>query len=57
MAKATKKAPSKTEVLQNIANATDLTKKNVACVIEALADEIRKSLGKRGPGSSPSPAW
>jgi len=50
MAKAAKKAPSKTEVLQNIANATDLTKKNVAAVVEALADEIRKSLGKRGPG-------
>ena len=50
MAKATKKTQSKTEVLQNIANATDLTKKNVAAVVEALADEIRKNLGKRGPG-------
>ena len=33
MAKAAKKAPTKTEVLQNIANATDLTKKQVADVL------------------------
>jgi nucleoid DNA-binding protein len=50
MAKATKKAPSKSEILQNIANATDVAKKDVAKVIEHLAEEIKKSLGKRGPG-------
>ncbi|MCE5267342.1 MAG: HU family DNA-binding protein [Planctomycetaceae bacterium] len=50
MAKVAKKAPSKTEVLQNIAAATDLNKKDVAKVIEALADEIRKAVSKRGPG-------
>jgi len=50
MAKATKKAPTKTEVLQNIAGATDLTKKQVAAVLESLMTEIRKNLGARGPG-------
>jgi len=46
-----KKAPTKTEILTNIANATDLSKKDVAAVFDALADEIKKNLGARGPGS------
>lgn len=50
MAKAAKKAPTKTEVLTNIANATDLTKKDVAAVFDALATEIKRNLGPRGPG-------
>jgi nucleoid DNA-binding protein len=50
MAKAAKKAPSKTEVISNIAAATGLAKKDVANVIEALAVEIKKSLSARGPG-------
>ena len=51
MAKAAaKKAPTKTEIMQSIANATDLSKKQVAAVIEALAAEIKKSLGARGAG-------
>ncbi len=48
MAKAAKKAPSKTEVLQNIADATDLSKKQVASVLDALTEQIRKNL--RNPG-------
>ena len=51
MAKAAKKPPTKTEILTNIATATDLTKKQVADVMEALAKEIKKSLGPRGPGA------
>ena len=51
MAKAAKKAPTKTEILQSVANATDLTKKQVAAVLDALSDEIRKSLGSRGAGA------
>ena len=51
MAKVAKKPPTKTEILTNIANATDLTKKQVAAVMEALAHEIKKNLGSRGPGS------
>ena len=50
MAKAPKKAPTKTEILQNIANATNLTKKQVAAVLDAVTDEIRKNLGSRGAG-------
>lgn len=50
MAKAAKKAPTKTEIAQNIAAATDLTKKQVVAVLEALTEEIRKSLGNRGAG-------
>jgi nucleoid DNA-binding protein len=51
MAKAAKKPPTKTEILTNIANATDLTKKEVAAVMDALAAEIKKNLGSRGPGT------
>ena len=50
MAKTVKKPPTKTEILNNIANATDLTKRDVAAVFEALAAEIKRNLGTRGPG-------
>ena len=51
MAKASgKKSPSKTEVLNNIAEATDLSKKQVSAVLESLSNEIEKSVGKKGPG-------
>ena len=50
MAKAAKKAPTKTEILQNLANATDLTKKQVAAVLDAVTEEVRKNLGSRGAG-------
>jgi nucleoid DNA-binding protein len=51
MAKAAaKKAPSKTEILNNIATASGLNKKDVAKVMEALAAEIKKNLSARGPG-------
>jgi nucleoid DNA-binding protein len=50
MAKAAKKAPTKTEILQSLATATDLTKKQVAAVLEALTEEVRKNLSSRGAG-------
>jgi len=51
MAKAAaKKAPTKTEVFNNIAEKTDLSKKDVSAVFEALQGEIKKSLGRSGPG-------
>ena len=51
MAKAVaKKAPTKTEILNNIAEGTDLSKKDVTAVLEALSEEIRKALSSRGPG-------
>jgi len=51
MAKATAKAPSKTEVLKNIAEASGLDKTDVAKVMDALADEIKKNLSSQGPGA------
>ena len=47
---AAKKPPTKTEIQNNIAEATGLTKKDVAAVLEALSEEIRKSLSSRGAG-------
>ncbi|GMQ80263.1 MAG: HU family DNA-binding protein [Planctomycetia bacterium] len=50
MAKAAqKKPPTKTEVFTSIANATDLTKKDVAAVFDALSVEIKRSVGRNGP--------
>ena len=49
MAKAgAKKPPTKTEVYSNISAATDLTKKEVGSVFDALAAEIKKALGRNG---------
>jgi nucleoid DNA-binding protein len=42
------KAPSKTEVLNNIAESTGLSKKDINSVFEALATEIEKSIAKKG---------
>jgi nucleoid DNA-binding protein len=52
MAKATaKKAPTKSEILNNISQATDLPRKDVAAVFAALGSEIQKAIAKRtGPG-------
>jgi len=45
-----KKAPSKTELLNSIAEATQLSKKEVSAVLDALGEEIKKSLSSKGPG-------
>ena len=50
-----KKAPSpkaagKSEVFNNIATTTGLSKKQVSSVFDALNEEIGKALGKKGPG-------
>jgi len=44
------KAPTKTQILANIAEQTELSKKDVAAVFDALTVEIEKSLAKGGPG-------
>lgn len=49
-AAASKKAPSKSEVTASISEATNLSKKEVQAVLEALSNEIKKSLGKKGAG-------
>ena len=41
---------TKTEILTALAEGTDLSKKDVASVLDELATLIGKSLGKRGPG-------
>jgi nucleoid DNA-binding protein len=41
---------TKTEILANIADATDLSKQEVAAVFDALAAQIKKSLDAQGPG-------
>ncbi len=46
-----KKAPTKTEVLNNIADATDLSRKQVGAVLDALGGEIRRALSARGAGT------
>ncbi|HZZ73819.1 MAG TPA: HU family DNA-binding protein [Pirellulales bacterium] len=45
-----KKAPSKTEVFNSIAEVTGLKKPQVSAVLEALVNEIKKALSSRGPG-------
>jgi nucleoid DNA-binding protein len=44
------KPATKSEVLANIAKATDLSRKQVASVLEALAGLIKAAVGKKGPG-------
>ena len=44
------KAPSKSEVLNNLAAATNLSRKEVAAVLEALCGDINKAIGKKGAG-------
>ena len=48
---AAKKTLTKTQLLTNIAEATDLSKKEVTAVIDALSEEIRKALSSRGAGA------
>lgn len=50
MAKAAAKSPTKSEIFANIAEATGLSKKQVASVFDALSREVGKALGKKGPG-------
>lgn len=44
------KPMTKTETLNALAEATDLSKKEVSAVLEALGDLIGKELSKKGPG-------
>ena len=45
-----KKAPSKTEIMSNIAETTGLSKKEVGAVIDALSGEIKKAMSSKGAG-------
>lgn len=45
------KPPTKTEIYNNISEATGVSKKDVSAVFDALNDEIAKALGGAGPES------
>ena len=44
------KARSKSEVYGELANASDLTRKQISCLFDDLASLIKADLGKKGPG-------
>ncbi|MBI1853488.1 MAG: HU family DNA-binding protein [Planctomycetes bacterium] len=48
---ASAKPPSKSEILVNIAKATELSRKQVASVFDALSSQIQSAVGKKGPGA------
>jgi nucleoid DNA-binding protein len=50
MANASPKPRSKTEVYQELATHTGLTRKQVASVFDALGNLLQNELGKKGPG-------
>jgi nucleoid DNA-binding protein len=45
-----KKPMTKSEIMETLATETELTKKDVARILEELAKLIDKNIGKRGPG-------
>lgn len=49
-AAAPKKPLTKSQILAELAESTDLTKKDVAAVLDSLGTLIGKSVGRRGPG-------
>jgi len=49
--KAPVKPMTKSEIVSGIADATGLAKKDVSSVFEAMAAQIKKSLGRSGPGA------
>ena len=44
------KAVTKSEILAGIANSTELSRKQVASVFDALGEQVAKNVGKKGPG-------
>ena len=47
---ASAKPATKSEILVNIAGATQLSRRQVAAVFEALSGQIKAAVGKKGPG-------
>jgi len=45
------KPPTKSEIIGRIAESTNLTKKQIGSVFEALAREIGKTVGRKGAGT------
>jgi nucleoid DNA-binding protein len=44
------KAATKSEILTAVATATELSRKQVSGVLDALSDQISKAVSKKGPG-------
>jgi nucleoid DNA-binding protein len=44
------KAATKSEILTKIAESTELSRKQVASVFDALSEQIKFAVGKKGPG-------
>lgn len=49
--KAAPKARTKSQILTDLADATELTKKQVGAVFEEMSGLIKKDLSRRGPGT------
>jgi nucleoid DNA-binding protein len=47
---ATVKAATKSEIYQELCQATGLTRKQVASVFDGLTELVKRDLGKKGPG-------
>lgn len=45
-----KKSRTKSEILSGLAEASGTSKKQIAAIFEAMANMIKKDLGKSGPG-------
>ena len=50
MAAAKTKSISKSEILKSLAESTELSKKQVVAVLDALTALVAKNVGKKGPG-------
>src|SRR5262249_3686125 len=50
MAAAKPRSISKSEILKTLAESTELSKKQIASVLEAIANLVGKNIGKKGPG-------
>ncbi len=48
---ATKKPATKSEILNNISDNTGLSRKEVSSVLDSLSTEIKRGVGRRGPGA------
>ena len=45
------KSVTKSEILSNISEATQLSRKQVASVLDSLSEQIKSAVGKKGPGA------
>ena len=50
MAKKAKKSRTKSQILNDLAESTELSRKQIASVFDGLAGLIKEDVGKRGPG-------